>query len=56
MLPDDRTVRQIVTRHNVTFGSIYPARSREVRAWLRRPDGPLRGIGFVSGADLAGEG
>ncbi|MDQ3553254.1 MAG: hypothetical protein M3395_02440 [Chloroflexota bacterium] len=56
VLPDDRTVRRIVTRHNATFGSIYPARSREVRAWLRRPDGPLRGIWFLSGADLAGEG
>ncbi len=55
VVPDDRTIRRLVTRHHATFGSIYPARGREVRAWLRRPEGPLRGIWFLSGADPAAD-
>jgi hypothetical protein len=30
------------------LASIYPARTREVRAWLRTPDGSIPGIWFVS--------
>jgi hypothetical protein len=48
ILPDDRTVRRIIDRHSTTMGVMYPARSREVRAWLHRPDRPLRGIWFLS--------
>lgn len=48
ILPEDRTVRRIVARHHATMDAVYPARGREVRAWLRRPDRPLRGIWFLS--------
>jgi hypothetical protein len=48
ILPDDRTVRRIIDRHSTTMEVAYPARSREVRAWLHRPDRPLRGIWFLS--------
>lgn len=48
ILPEDRTARRIVERHAATMQAIYPARSREVRAWLRRPDQALRGIWFLS--------
>jgi hypothetical protein len=48
VLPDESTVRRIVQRHAATMDSLYPARSREVRRWLRRPDRPLRGIWFLS--------
>jgi hypothetical protein len=48
ILPDDRSVRRIIERHSTTMDVAYPARSREVRAWLHRPDRPLRGIWFLS--------
>ena len=48
IVPDDRTVRRIVDRHALTMTSVYPARSREARAWLRRPDTALSAIWFLS--------
>jgi hypothetical protein len=48
ILPDDMTVRRAVDRHWQTMASLYPARSREVRAWLHNPDRPLRGLWFLS--------
>jgi len=48
ILPDDRSIRRIVERHAVTMATVYPARGREVRAWLRHPDRPLRGVWFLS--------
>jgi transcriptional regulator with XRE-family HTH domain len=48
IVPEDRTIRRIVEAHAATMAAVYPARSREVRAWLRRPDGPLRGLWFLS--------
>ena len=48
IVPEDRSIRRIVERHAVTMATVYPARSREVRAWLRHPDRPLRGLWFLS--------
>lgn len=48
ILPNDNTVRRIVERHSATMDSLYPARSRDIRAWLRNPQGPISGIWFVS--------
>lgn len=48
VVPDDSTVRRLVARHGLTMASVYPARSREVRAWLRHPTGPLHGLWFQS--------
>lgn len=48
ILPDDRTLRRVVDRHALTMASVYPARSREVRRWLREPAGRMRGIWFLS--------
>ena len=48
IVPEDSTVRRVVTRHSVTMHSLYPARGRQIRAWIRRPDGPLRGLWFLS--------
>jgi transcriptional regulator with XRE-family HTH domain len=48
ILPEDRSIRRIVERHAATMATVYPARSREVRGWLRQPDRPLRGIWFLS--------
>jgi hypothetical protein len=48
VLPEDSTARRAVARHSVTFGAAYPASSRDVRAWLRRPAGTLAGVWFLS--------
>ena len=48
ILAADSTTRRTVEQHALTMASVYPARSREVRAWLRRPRGSLSGIWFVS--------
>lgn len=48
VLPNSSTVRRVIDRHAATMQALYPARGREVRAWLRRPESPLSGIWFVS--------
>jgi len=48
IVPRDMSIRRAIENHEATMRSSYPARSREVRAWLRKPSGPLRGIWFVS--------
>jgi transcriptional regulator with XRE-family HTH domain len=40
--------RGVVTRHEALFATTFPVRSREVLAWIRRPDGDLAGLWFVS--------
>ena len=49
--PDESTARRIAVRYNAALGG-YPARSREVRAWLRQPTGNFAGIWFLSTAGL----
>lgn len=48
IVPRTSSIRSVIERHHATLAAIYPARSREVRAWLRSPTSPLRGIWFVS--------
>ncbi|MEO6208311.1 MAG: helix-turn-helix transcriptional regulator [Candidatus Limnocylindrales bacterium] len=48
VLPEDRTVRRRVASHATTFDVALPARSVEVRRWLRTPTGPLAGVLFLS--------
>jgi len=48
IFPRDMSIRRAIDNHSATMRSAYPDRSREVRAWLRRPSGQLRGIWFVS--------
>lgn len=48
--------RRVVMGHEATFRAALPARNRAVRAWLRSPEGGLRGLWFVrpsSGSDAA---
>jgi hypothetical protein len=47
VMADLRVERQRVERHGSTFGAFLPARTVEVRRWLERPAGPLRGIWFL---------
>jgi transcriptional regulator with XRE-family HTH domain len=48
ILPGDSSTRRTVHQHALTMASAYPARSRELRAWIRSPDRPIRGLWFVS--------
>ena len=48
VLPEDSTARRRVADHRATFAARLPARAREIRAWLDRPEGALRGIWFLS--------
>jgi transcriptional regulator with XRE-family HTH domain len=47
VLPESRTARRRVERAGATLRSTYPLGQREVRAWLRRPVGPMDGIVFL---------
>ena len=50
IVPGDRTIRRTIERHAHTFAATYPARGREFRQWLRRPDGSMAAIWFVTEA------
>ena len=47
VVADLRVERQRIDRHRSTFDAALPARTVEVRRWLERPAGPLRGLAFV---------
>jgi transcriptional regulator with XRE-family HTH domain len=47
VLPEMSTHRHVVERHAATFGAALPQRQLEVRSWLARPLGDLRGIWFL---------
>jgi len=40
--------RGIVEAHRSSFDVTFPARSNQIRRWLREPSGPIAGIWFVS--------
>jgi len=44
VLPDTRTSRRRLERAGAALRSAYPLGQREVRAWLRRPVGPMGGV------------
>ncbi len=48
IVPGVSSARRIVAAHRNTMDQIYPARGREIRAWLRRPDRSIGGIWFLS--------
>jgi transcriptional regulator with XRE-family HTH domain len=48
VLPNDRTARRRVDDHATTFRIAFPARTVQVRGWLRRPEGAIQGVMFVS--------
>lgn len=48
ILPGSSSMRRFVERHAATMDAIYPARTNEVKAWLRAPTHPIRGIWFMS--------
>ena len=48
VLPDDRTARRRVEEHAATFRTALPARTIQVRRWLRRPEGTMHGVLFLT--------
>lgn len=50
VVEDGRTNRRRLALHEATFRAALPAGTREVRAWLRDPRGPMRGVMFLSSA------
>jgi hypothetical protein len=56
ILPGSRTARRIADRHAATLATALPHRNREVKAWLRQPSGPLRGLWFLSEIHASGRG
>lgn len=51
VLPEEMTVRRLVERHETTFHRAFPTRGRNVRRWLRSPDGVIGGLWFLSLSD-----
>jgi transcriptional regulator with XRE-family HTH domain len=47
ILPDDRTARRRVATHAATFRVALPARTAEVKRWLKSPNQALAGILFL---------
>jgi transcriptional regulator with XRE-family HTH domain len=48
IVPEESRVRRAIARHASVFDAAYPASSREIRLWIRRPTGPLAGVWFLS--------
>jgi transcriptional regulator with XRE-family HTH domain len=48
VLPDDRTSRRRVQAHRATFDAVMPARTVEIKRWLRAPADAVAGILFLS--------
>lgn len=48
VLPEDRTARRQVQRHERVLRAALPAGSRELRQWMRQPVGAIAGIWFLS--------
>ena len=48
IVPEDSTIRRILDRHRETMEAVYPARGREFRKWLGRPEGRIAAIWFLS--------
>jgi transcriptional regulator with XRE-family HTH domain len=48
IVPDESTIRRVIAAHHQTMHGVYPARSREVRTWLKQPNRTIGGIWFLS--------
>lgn len=54
VMPELTANRAVVAGHASVFRAAFPARSRAVRAWLRRPSGTLSGLWLLSSANRVG--
>jgi hypothetical protein len=48
VLPEDRTIRRQVERHDAILRRAYPLRGWELNRWLREPAGAVAGLLFLS--------
>jgi len=48
VLPENTLARRAVARHSAALDAVLPARSRELRAWVRQPAAPIAGVWFLS--------
>ncbi len=48
IFPAERTARRIAERQHVILDAAFPARTAEIKSWLRQPHGHLRGLWFVT--------
>jgi hypothetical protein len=48
VLPEESSARRIAAKHAETLSAALPDRGRQIRSWLRAPNGPLRGLWFLS--------
>lgn len=48
IVPGVSSTRRVVATHRHTMDQLYPARGREIRAWLRRPGRSIGAIWFLS--------
>jgi transcriptional regulator with XRE-family HTH domain len=55
VLPDGTTERRRVSRADDVLGAALPDRGTPLRRWLRRPNGPIRGILFVADTNPGGK-
>lgn len=53
VLPDDRTARRRLDQFAATFDRAFPARTREIRRWLRGPAAPLSGVLFLANSQAS---
>jgi hypothetical protein len=54
VLPDDRTARRRLDSFAATFARAFPARTREIRRWLRSPSRALSGVLFLPDSRISG--
>ena len=47
VLPDNRTNRRALAAHELALRAKFPADGRQVRGWLRDPNGTLDALGFL---------
>ena len=47
VFPESGSNRRVAQRHASTLLSAFPARNREIRAWLQQPNGSMRGLWFL---------
>ena len=54
IFPEEPTARRVAQQFRATLEAAFPARNREIRRWLRRPSGPIRGLWFLSNVQFRG--
>jgi transcriptional regulator with XRE-family HTH domain len=53
VMPNSRTLRRRITRHDALLRAALPERNVTVKRWIARPTGPLAGLLFVTDSALA---